>query len=296
MAYSTTAINVNRGTSGIALSPEQSREVWANATQQSVIMQLAQRVTLPGPGLTIDVITGDIEASWIAESTEKHVTSNTFSSKTMKPYKLAAIMIFSNEFRRDKAALYEEIVRRAPAAIGKKFDETVFAGVTPGTGFDVLTAATQVGLGANVYDQLVAAKEAVATSGGMLNGWAISPQGESILLGAKDGDSRPLFLTDINAQSAVSRIFGAPVILSKNVYATGTPNVVGVAGDWSQMRYGIVEGIKVDISDEATINDGTNQINLWQRNCFAVRLEAELGLVVKSTGAFVLLTDEVESA
>lgn len=296
MAYSTTAINVNRGTSGIALSPEQSREVWANATQQSVIMQLAQRVTLPGPGLTIDVITGDIEASWIAESTEKHVTSNTFSSKTMKPYKLAAIMIFSNEFRRDKAALYEEIVRRAPAAIGKKFDETVFAGVTPGTGFDVLTAATQVGLGANVYDQLVAAKEAVATSGGMLNGWAISPQGESILLGAKDGDSRPLFLTDINAQSAVSRIFGAPVILSKNVYATGTPNVVGVAGDWSQMRYGIVEGIKVDISDEATINDGTNQINLWQRNCFAVRVEAELGLVVKSTGAFVLLTDEVESA
>ncbi len=296
MAYSTTAIDVNRGTSGIALNPEQSREVWANATQQSVIMQLAQRVTLPGPGLTIDVITGDIEASWIAESTEKHVTANTFSSKTMKPYKLAAIMIFSNEFRRDKAALYEEIVRRAPAAIGKKFDETVFAGVTPGTGFDVLTAATQVGLGANVYDQLVAAKEAVATSGGMLNGWAISPQGESILLGAKDGDSRPLFLTDINAQSAVSRIFGAPVILSKNVYATGTPNVVGVAGDWSQMRYGIVEGIKVDISDEATINDGTNQINLWQRNCFAVRVEAELGLVVKSTGAFVLLTDEVESA
>ena len=296
MAYSTTPHDVYRGTSGIALNPEQSREVWANATQQSVIMQLAQRVTLPGPGLTIDVITGDIEASWIAESTEKHVTANTFSSKTMKPYKLAAIMLFSNEFRRDKAALYEEIVRRAPAAIGKKFDETVFAGVTPGTGFDVLTAATQVGLGANVYDQLVAAKEAVATGGGSLNAWAISPQGESILLGAKDGDSRPLFLPDINAQSAVTRIFGAPVVMSKNVYATGTPNVVGVAGDWSQMRYGIVEGIRVDISDEATINDGTNQINLWQRNMFAVRVEAEVGCVVKSTGAFVLLTDEVESA
>ena len=295
MAYSTTPHDVNRGTSGIYLTPEMSQQVWANATEQSVIMQLAQRVNLPGPGLAIDVITGDIEAEWIAESTEKEVTANTFSSKIMKPYKLAAIMLFSNEFRRDKRALYEEVVRRAPAAIGKKLDETVFFGTTPGTGFDVLTAATQVGLGANVYDQLVAAKEAVGTYG-MLNAWAVSPQGESILLGAKDGNSRPLFLPDINAQSAVSRIFGAPVVISKHVYDTGTPNIVGVAGDWSQMRYGIVEGIRVDISDEATINDGTNQINLWQRNMFAVRVEAEVGCIVRNTGAFVLLTDEVESA
>lgn len=294
MAYSTTPHDVYRGTSGVYLTPEMSREVWAGATEQSVIMQLAQRVNLPGPGIAIDVITGDIEAEWIAESTEKEVTANTFDAKIMTPYKLAAIMLFSNEFRRDKAALYEEIVRRAPAAIGKKFDQTVFAGSAPGTGFDDLSGCTQVGLGANVYDQLVAAKEAVGTVG-MLNAWAFSPQGESILLGAKDGNSRPLFLPDINADRAISRIFGAPVVLSKHVYAAGTPNLIGVAGDWSQMRYGIVEGIRVDISDEATINDGSNQINLWQRNMFAVRVEAEVGCVIKDESAFVLLTDEVES-
>ena len=57
------------------------------------------------------------------------------------------------------------------------------------------------------------------------------------------------------------------------------------------LTYGIVDGINIAISDQATINDGTNQINLWQRNMFAVRVEAEVGFVVASASAFLKLTD-----
>ena len=67
--------------------------------------------------------------------------------------------------------------------------------------------------------------------------------------------------------------------------------MVGFAGDWSQARYGIVDGINLAISDQATINTGTEQVNLWQRNMFAVRVEAEVGFVVKDAAAFVKLTD-----
>lgn len=299
MAYNTTKVNVYRGTSGVTLTPEQSREIWAEALQQSAVFQLGQRVNLPGSGLTIDVITGDISADWVDETAEKHVSANTFSSKTMKPYKLAAIMLFSNEFKRDKAALYAEIVRRAPYAIGKKVDETVFFGSAPGTGFDVLSSATSIGLGGDTYAQLVAAKGAVAAAGGYLNGWAMSPAGESLLLSARDQTNHPLFIPNINSDASVTRIFGAPVIPTKSVYDAGSggaADVIGVAGDWTKLRYGIVEGIKVDISDQATINDGSKQINLWQRNMFAVRVEAEVGVVVKDDDYFVLLTNEVESA
>lgn len=291
MAYSTTKVNVNRTTTGIVLTPEQSQEVWANAQSESAVMTLGQRVNLPGSGVSIDIITGDITADWTVESTEKHVSANTFSSKVMTPYKLAAIMIFSNEFRRDKRALYAECVRRAPEAIGKKLDQTVFNGTAPGTGFDVLTAATGYAMtAATAYDQLVTAMAAIGTAGGRMNGIAVSPQLEALLLQAKDGDSRPLFLPNVNDDSAISRILGARVFETPNVYAAGTPNVAGFVGDWSQLRYGIVDGIHMDISDEATINDGTNQINLWQRNCFAVRIEAEVGVVVKSAAAFGKLT------
>lgn len=291
MAYSNTKINVNRGTTGIVLTPEQSQEVWSTAQHESAVMTLGQRVALPGSGLSIDVITGDITADWTVESTEKHVSANTFSAKTMTPYKLAAIMLFSNELRRDKAALYDECIRRAPAAIGAKLDQTVFAGTAPGTGFDVLTSATAYAMtSGTAYDQLVTAMAAIGTAGGRMNGIVVSPQLEALLLQSKDGDSRPLFLPNVNDESAISRILGARVFETPHVYATGTPNVAGFVGDWSQLRYGIVEGIKMDISEEATINDGTNQINLWQRNMFAVRIEAEVGVVVGDGAAFGKLT------
>ena len=291
MALKTNPIDINRGTTGLQLTPEQSREIWAAAVEQSAVMQLAQRVTLPGSGISIPIITGDPVADFVAETAEKPVSESTFGMKVMTPYKIAVIEIFSNEFKRDFAALYRELARRLPGSIGKKFDATVFNGTAPGTGFDVLTAATAVGIGGTgTYGKLVTAYTTVGAAG-RLNGWAISPQGEGILLSATDNAGRPLLINSINNDSAVGRLLGAKVVESDRVYKAGTPNVVGFAGDWTQARYGVVDGIKLDISEEATINTGTEQVNLWQRNCFALRCEAEVGFIVKDASAFVRLTD-----
>lgn len=292
MAYATNPVDINRGTTGIQLPPELSAEIWANAQEESAIMRLAQPINLPGSGVTIPVVTGDPAADWTAESTEKPVSASTFGSKQMTPYKLAVIELFSNEFRRDLPALYAELVRRLPASIGKKFDETVFGGTAPGSNFDVLTSATAVAIGGTgTYGKLVTALETIATADAELTGWAISPQAEALLLKATDGNDRPLFIPSANDDRAISNLLGARVVRSRRVFKAGTPNVIGVAGDWAQARYGIVDGINIAISDQATVNDGTNQINLWQRNMFAVRVEAELGFVVKNAAAFVRLTD-----
>ena len=66
--------------------------------------------------------------------------------------------------------------------------------------------------------------------------------------------------------------------LSKAAFKSGSPSVVGYAGDWSQALYGIVEGVKIDYSSDATLVDGDNNtINLFQQNMFAVRAEIEVG-------------------
>ena len=300
MAYSTTQIDENRGSNSIALPAELSQDIWAKAVEESAIMQLAQRVDLPGRGVSIPVVTGDASADWVTESTEKHVGKASYSLKTMTPYKLAVIECFSDEFRRDLPGLYAELARRLPAAIGRKFDYTIFQGVTPGSGFDVLTSSTSVnidaGVGSNVYQKLVGVLETLGAAGYELDGIAASPQAQAILLGAVDGQGRPLFLTDITAGSGVSSILGAKVVKAKQAYVAGSPATVGFAGDWSQARYGIVDGINIAISDQATINDGTNQINLWQRNMFAVRVEAEVGFVVADGDAFLKLTGTVSGA
>lgn len=295
MALSTTPIDINRGTSGIVLPKELSDEVWASAQEESVIMRLVPRMELPGAGQTIPVITGDAAASWTAESTEKAVSEATFGDKQMAGYKLAVIELFSMEFRRDMPRVYDELARRLPNAIAKKFDQTVFSAAAPGSNFDVLGSSTAVSLTptspATVYDQLVAAYSALATASHEPTGWVLSPQAIAQLLGATDTTGRPMLINS-PMEGSIGYLLGAEAHKSGHVYAAGTPNQVGFVGDWSQARWGMVNpGITVSISEEATVNDGTNQVNLWQRNLFALRVECELGFVVRDANAFIKLTD-----
>ena len=299
MALSTTPIDLYRGSSNVSkiLPKEISDEIWAAAQEESAIMRLARRVYLPGTGITIPMVTGDAAAAWVGETAEKAVNEASLDGKVLTPYKLAVIELFSNEFRRDLPAVYRELARRLPASIGKKFDETVFSGVTPGTGFDVLTGSTAVDIqdttaSATVYKNLVTVMSTIAAEDAELTGWAFSPRADAILLGAVDTTGRPIFVPTAN-DGAIGSLLGAPVMRSRRVYKQGvgdTDDVLGFAGDWSQAVWGMVGDINVSISEEATVNDGTNQVNLWQRNMFAIRVEAELAFGVFKPGAFVKVT------
>jgi HK97 family phage major capsid protein len=284
-------VDINRGTTGVYLPPQVSNEIWQTTQESSAVMRLASAVELPGSGVTIPVITGDPEADWVAETDEKPVDRGTVSRKDMTPYKLAVIVPFSNEFRRDLPALYQALASRIPGALGKKFDATVFGTTAPGSNFDTLGGAASVGISGDTYAGLVAADQAVATGGGDLSGWALSPQARGLLLGAVDGSGRPLFIDNIRTEGQVPSLLGQPVFTSKAVYESGTPNRLGFAGDWSSALYGTVEGVSVAISDQATIQDGATSLNLWQRNMFAVRAEVEVGFVVRDLAHFVQLTD-----
>jgi len=284
-------IDVNRTTTGIQLNPEQSAEIWSQVDYTSAVAQLSTRIALPGNGATIDVITGEPEAEWVAETNEKPVDRPSFGSKVMQPYTAAVIVPFSNQFRRDKAALYNEIVRKLPQALARKLDSTVLGGTAPGSNFDTLTGAAAVGISGETYDGLVAADQSVATGGGVLNGWALSPQARGLLLGSKDSTGRPLFINNVQTDGAVPSLLGAPVYQSTGVYKAGTPNTLGYAGDWTGATLGVVEDVQLSISDQATISDGGTQINLWQRNMFAVRVEFEVGFRVRDIARFVKLTD-----
>lgn len=286
-------INTNRTT--INLPVEVSSEILQKTQEASAIMRMARRIPLPGRGAAIPVINGDPEAAWVDETNKKPVSNPTLDTKIMQAYKLAVIVPFSTEFRRDVAALYDAIVARLPGALGLKFDQTVIAGTAPGSNFDVLTAATKQTLiasqNATTYDGLVAAFSDIAMHNGHLNGFVMSPAGEGILLGAQDSVGRPLFINSV-ADGAIPRILGAPTLSSRGAYkaaAGSTPAIVGVAGDWTQAMFGTVEGVQVSFSDQATLTIGNEQVNLWERNMFAVRAEIEVGFRA-DVACFNLLT------
>lgn len=289
-------IDLNRTSTGAAaLLPKNiSNEIWADAVQNSVIMQMGRQITLPGSGLTIPIITGDAEADWVAETEEKPVSDATLGNKSMTPYKLAVIELFSNEFRRDLPGVYAELRRRLPSALGRKFDATVFNGTAPGSNFDVLTNSTAVEVGGtNTVEDLVTALTTVGVAGGNLSDWIIAPQLEGTIMTAKDpGTGSYAFLRDArNDSGAVGSLFGRPVRQTASVYQAGTPDVLGFAGDFARNAiWGTVEGISFAMSDQVTVNKGGTQINTWQRNMFALRVEVEVGFIVRDADHFVKLT------
>lgn len=289
--------DLKRSTSGVLLPAQVSSEIWGGVQETSAVMAASRQIALPGSGVSIPVVTGDSAAGWVAESAEKPVSHATLGNKTMTPYKLAVIETFSMEFRRDLPALYAELARRLPNALAKKFDETVLAGTAPGSGFDVLSGAPSLTVdGTNTYQDLVAVYNAVAAAGGDLSAWLASPSLQGQLLSSVDGFGRPLFVPDANSSSVVGNILGRPVYGTRRtlIKSTTVGDDTGVAGDFARSAiYGTVEGVQVDVSDQATVNDGGTQINLWQRNMFAIRAEIEVGFIVRDVNHFVRITDGV---
>lgn len=291
---------INR--SNIELPMEVSREILQKTQESSAVMQLARKVDLPGDGKVIPMITGDPSAEWVTETGSKPVSKPTFNKKLMQAHKLAVIVPFSNEFKRDRAALYNACIQRLPNILGAKYDATVFFGPDDTlANFDNFAAVTTQVLdvnavaGTNAYDGLVAADIDVSEQGGIITGYVFSPQGRGILLKTKDGDGRPLFTNSVS-ERAVPRILGAQTYFKKAAYKAGSaavgstaavPDIVGFAGDWDHAMWGTVEGVKIDISDQATLvykneleQDVT--INLWQQNMFAVRAEIEVGFAAET--------------
>jgi len=290
-------IDLNRTSANVgALLPKEiSTEIWSTAVEESVVMRASRRINLPGAGLTIPIITGDAEADWVNETDEKPVSDVAVSSKSMTGYKLAVIETFSEEFRRDLPALYAELARRLPTALGRKFDQTILHGTAPGSNFDVLSGSAAIAVDAtDTVGDLVGALSAVGTAGGDLSHWLLSPQAEGLVMTAKDAAGNFALLRDVQASTGnIGSLFGRPVTKSSAVYsnpATGA-DVIGFAGDFANSAIvGVVEDVRVKISDSATVNKNGTQINLWQRNMFAILAEVEVGFIVRDGAHFVKLT------
>lgn len=283
MALVTTPHDIYRGTSGIELPKELSDEIIQGAIAQSAVMRLANRVYLPGRGLSIPVITGDPTVSIVNEAAEKPVSNSTFSTKNLVPKKFAVIELVSMEFRRDLPRLYDALIERLPGAFAKAFDNQAFA-ETALTGFDSLVNAQTISTGSTYAEKIANGIKAIAAHGYRLNGFAASPAAEAELITAVDGNGRPLFMPT-TADGSVGRVYGGEVVPCAAIGGL-------IGGDWSKAYYGIVDGINIRFSEEATVNDGSNQINLWQRNMIGIMCEVEASFVVADDDAFFQIAAE----
>ena len=291
------AVDINRGSTGVFLPPAVSSQIWASTIDASAVMQLARQVALPGGGVSIPMITADAVANWVNETEEKPVSRPTLSNKTMAAYTLAVIVPFSNQFRRDLPALYAECARRLPLALGKKFDETVFGtSAAPGSNFDQLSGSPTLTVDATgTSGDMAAVINLIAGAGGDLTGWIVNPGLYGLLLTATNAFGQPIFAGAPADSRTVGNVYGAPVAKTRATMPSGagaTADKIGFGGDWANAAvWGSVEGVQIAVSDQATLTDGGTQVNLFQRDMFAIRAEIEVGFRIRDVSFFASLND-----
>ena len=273
------------------IKPAQAQNYFEKARYASSVMQLARQVPLGASGQEIIVPTGKATAGWVTEGQKKPTTETSIGVKGFTPHKIAAISVVSAEVVRANPGNYMTLLQDEIAqSFAEAFDAAALHGDGPFAA-SVSDTTKSVSLSPGAYDGVVGALDALAKDGKKLNGFAFDRVVEATFLGEKDGVDRPLFVdTPLeNTASAVTpgRIIGRSSFLGDGV-AKG--NVVGFAGDWSQLVWGTVGGIKFDVSTQATVTLDGSLVSLFENNLVAIRAEAEYGLLINDVESFVSIT------
>lgn len=290
-----TAPSTLAGFSGF-LNRNQAAPIFDEVRRRSIVQQLARQVPLGINGESIPVVTGKVQAGWVAEGAIKPASEGTRDLVNMDPEKIAAIAVVSAEVVRANPAGYMDDIRDDIAeSFAIAFDAAALYGTATPFAADLsdTTKAVEFGASTAIYDNLVAGLALLVNDGKKLTGWALGLKVEPLLLGAKDTAGRPIFIDSPPSDTVVDgqmrgRMFGRPAVLDEGA-DSGTNR--GFAGDWSQVVWGQIGGITYDVSTEATVTINGALTSLWENNLVAIRAETEFGLVINDVTAFVEFTD-----
>lgn len=273
------------------IKPNEAANYFEKARYASSVMQLARQVPLGASGEEIMMSTGKATAGWVSEAGKKPTTETSIGVKSFKPHKIAAISVVSAEVVRANPGNYMSLLQdEIAASFAEAFDAAALHGDGPFT-TSVSDTTKSVSLAPSAYDGVVEALRVLANDKKKLNGFAFDRIVEADFLGEKDGNDRPLFIdTPLENTASVitpGRIIGRSAFLGDGI---AKDEVVGFAGDWSQLVWGTVGGIKFDVSTQASVTLGGELISLFENNLVAIRAEAEYGLLINDVESFASIT------
>lgn len=293
--------------------PEFSSKVITKAVQDSVVKKLAgDQLALPLTGSSVAVQTSRPEAGVTGEAGMKPVTSFNMSSKILRPIKVAAIVVWSEELAKaDKLGLEAIIQQQLAGAITRAFDLAVLHGKStngqaiPGVEFvNQTTKRVELGTTAQtkggISGDIIAGVKAVqdARLGYRVNGIAADDSLRLSLMSATDANGRPIYESSLDLARGMGTVLGLPAAygdaVSGQVGTNADTMVRALGGDWSQLVYGFANDITFKYSNEASITDGATTTSLFQTNQEALLCEASFGWAIADTNAFFALEDKVK--
>lgn len=277
------------------LKPAEIDAIFEQTRRKSVVQQLARQVTMGQHGTNIPVWTGKPTAGFVGEGQAKPTSAVSATVKKLKPAKIAVIVPVSAELvRANPLGVIQHTQADMVEALAIAFDNAVLHGVNSPYDNDLsdVTATAELD-NANVYGAMNGVLRTLVQNKKKLTGFAFDSVVEPDLNVAVDGTGKSIFVesaTDVNDVVRQGRLLGRSAYMSDNL-ANEDGSVIGFAGDFSQIVWGQVASIQVDVTDQATIDlTGGGTLNLWQQNMLALRAEVEYGVLINDLASFVKIT------
>jgi len=270
----------------------------------SLVTSMGTQIPLAPGGTDIPVYdTSDITGAFIGEGEQKPTGMASREKLHMAKRKWAVILPFTNEAVRDDTSGVVEQARNAAAkALARAIDNLAFtgAGIAGQRYINETTKSQDLSefgpSEGGVFASLNSALKQLVEDGHELTGWVLDTEAEPYINAAVDTAGRPLFIetpmTETNPTVRPGRLLGRPARIARDVASgEGADRVLGYAGDFSEIRWGLLSALSEDVNTTATVTLGEQLVSAYEHNLTLFRYEAEVGVLVPDPDAFVKLVD-----
>lgn len=265
--------------------------IFQDVPKQSAVLSLMRKLpNMTSKQTRIPVLDLLPLAYWVNGDTDmKQMTKQAWDKVYMTAAELAVIVPIPEAVLDDASYdIWGEVTPRVNEAMGICIDGAIGFGVNRPSEWpsDIVTMARQAGnnvaaAGGITYDNIMGAGgliSKVEDAGYMVNGVLAAIKTRAALRGLKDGNQRPLFVSDMKGSTPYA-LDGTPLTFPQNG-AFDTSVALMIAGDWSQAVYSMRQDVTVKLLDQGVIQDPTTKqivYNLAQQDMVALRVVMRLG-------------------
>ena len=263
-----------------------AREMIAALPQESAVLSLGRRLTMPSGLTTIPVVSFLPAAGFVNPryGGRKPATKIEWTAQNVQAEEIACTLALPNAFLDDAGyPVWEQVRPQVASAIAKVLDNAVLFGTGapaafPAGGIAGLAGAAQSGASAPAaIDKAAAVLEAANITP---TGIAATPAIGTALRAAYAAAGA------LPSEKPENTLYGWDVKVLPQWDATKGDAVIG---DFNYLLVGLVEDIKFEMSGEAVLQDGTGVIiaNAFQDNLTAMKCWMRVGVAIGQPGGAV---------
>lgn len=285
---------IDRSTNGPAIEiPEQVvSDVIQEATGQSVVMNLARRVTMSSRTYRQPVLSVLPDAYWVNGDTGlKQTTSVEWDNMYMTAEPIAVLVVVPDEFIADSMIpIWSEVRPLIAEAFGRKIDNAALWNLDrPSSWSDSIyqqaaAAGNYVEIGQGGTGQTDLAWDVaqmglqLAQDGFQLRGFASEPGFQWRLLGQRTADGQPIY-TNLVGENRTG-LYGVPFLESTNGAWNSEVKLIG--GDWSKAIVGVRQDMTFTMHTDAIISNDAGEVvfNAMQQDSKIMRVVMRVGFAV----------------